>query len=84
MIRLTHVFCNHELRSSQDHISSCALRYVDIKSGNPIPDENDPRKLTLVSSHQVAFWDETHPLVSERDAVDGMNGQLFNYLMVEK
>ena len=32
-------------------------------SGNPIPDVYDPRKLTLLSRHQVAFWDETHPKV---------------------
>ena len=30
MIRLTLVIYNHELRSFQDCISSCALRYVDI------------------------------------------------------
>ena len=32
-------------------------------SGNPIPDEYDPRMLTLLSRHQVAFWDETYPKV---------------------
>ena len=32
-------------------------------SGNDIPGEYDPRKLTLLSRHQVAFWDETHPKV---------------------
>ena len=32
-------------------------------SGYPIPNEYDPRKLTLLSRHQVAFWDETHPKV---------------------
>ena len=31
--------------------------------GNEIPDEYDPQKLTLVSRHQVTFWDETHPKV---------------------
>ena len=30
VIRLTCVIYNHELQSSQDHISSCALRNVDI------------------------------------------------------
>ena len=29
-------------------------------SGNDIPDEYDPRKLTLLSRHQVTFWDEIH------------------------
>ena len=30
-------------------------------SGRNIPDVYDPRKLRLLSRHQVAFWDETHP-----------------------
>ena len=30
-------------------------------SGRNIPDVYDPRKLTLLSRHQVVFWDETHP-----------------------
>ena len=33
-------------------------------SGNEIPDEFDPRRLTLLSRHQVVFWDETHPKIS--------------------
>ena len=32
-------------------------------SGNGVPDEYDPQKLTLLSRHQVAFWDETDPKV---------------------
>ena len=32
-------------------------------SENPIPDEYDLCKLTLLSRHQIAFWDETHPKV---------------------
>ena len=32
-------------------------------SGNPITDEYDPRRLTILSRYQVAFWDETHPKV---------------------
>ena len=30
-------------------------------SGNQIPHEYNPYKLTLYSWNQVAFWDETHP-----------------------
>ena len=32
-------------------------------SGNPIPDEHDLCGLILLSRHQVAFLDETHPKV---------------------
>ena len=32
-------------------------------SGKSIPDEYDLHRLTLLSRHQIAFWDETHPKV---------------------
>ena len=61
------------------HLESNSLtQRLTNPSGKSIPDKFDPWRLTLLSRHQVAFWDETHPkvIVSTRKIKKIPNGNV--------